>query len=167
MKKFLFVIAVLTAQVSFSQDCDSIILYEVDKMDDSKSWSIKNPLVIGDDKTGIRMNLLMGDGNKTIIWINTAYGVGCIDKGNKIDVLFTDGTKLQLYATGAFNCQEKSVFYFHKVFGTAKHLDTFCEKYIATIRVWSMKSYNQQDLSEQEGKDFNAAFNCLRTIKNQ
>jgi hypothetical protein len=165
MKKFLFIIAVLTAQVSFSQNCDSIMDYEKDKMDDSETWFMKSPIRLGEGKGSITSNLVMGSQTMTVIWINTAEGAGCIDKGNRLDILFTDGTKLQLSTHGTFNCQEKSTFYFHRAMGTEKHLDTFCEKTIATIRVWSMKTHNQQDLSEADAIHLRDAFKCLRDTK--
>lgn len=168
MKKTLAILfSIIVIGTAQGQECDSILYHEIDKMNGTESWMLKENLVIGAGSGRIETYLVMGSKQKTVIWVSIAHGAGCIDKGSKVEILFRDGSKAQLSNMSNFNCQEKSTVYFDGLFGTMRYLDQFCEKQIETIRVWSMKSYNQQDLSLEESNILKDAFNCMRNIKNQ
>lgn len=77
-------------------------------------------LVSEDGKTGfvlsVGFNEDSGKNLATSVTFNTLYlqfsveGIGCVERGNLI-IKFTDGTKMSLLSSNAFNC--KDYFYFY------------------------------------------------------
>ncbi len=63
-----------------------------------------------------------------------AVGAGsCIDEGSKINILFTDGTRLELVSEDDYNCKGKATAYFGDVFGKKTQLAELKTKKIQTM----------------------------------
>lgn len=143
--------------------CDSVTTYEVDKFSGKGTWSSKEPIIISEDGVnGMSMILLMADDkHETIIWVTTSTEVGCVDKGDKIELVFTDETRMTLYSDGSFNCKGKATLYFGSIFGKKTEMQKLASTPISMIRVHGSTSLHSETLKSETSNYFMNAFNCL------
>ena len=143
------------------RDCACWIKEEVDRMTGKVNIGARETLVISDD--GVNgFGIYPLKAGKAIILSITAVGAGsCIDKGDKINVLFRDGSRLELASQSDFNCDANATLYFGGSFGNRKQRDQLITKKIETMRVWTSDSYVQQDFTEEQSTAFREIFTCL------
>lgn len=144
-------------------DCSNWIKTEEDKVSGKSYTNMKDYLVISQDggKKGFRINLMLSSSNSIIFSIKAAGAGGCIDKGAKINILFTDGTRMELASDGDFNCKGNATVYFGGVFGKKSQLNELKVKKIETMRVWKSDSYVEQEFDADQAEQFKNALNCL------
>lgn len=153
----------LATGVAGAQNCDSLIYEDVDKMNGRRSWKMYGFLELGTKEDGFMTTFARGE-KSTIIWLTFLHGVSCVNEGDKVEVLFTDGTRTTLAANSDFNCNGKSVVYLGKDWGTTTQLKMFCEKMVETIRFWGRGSYVQKDFSADDAAKFNGTVNCMVNV---
>lgn len=145
-----------------SLDCSDLISTETDKMTGKSTTSSKETLIISDDggKTGFGIFIL--DISGTLVFSIQAVGAGnCIDDENKMNILFRDGTRLELVNNGKFNCDGKFTLYFGGSFGKNNELELIKTKEIETVRIWTSKSYVEKDFSSIQSKQLIKTIECL------
>lgn len=149
------------SQISYA--CVDIIKDETDKMTGKSTRSGKEPILISKDgKNGFGFYLL--EGANSIIMSITVVGAGsCIDDTNKMNILFRDGSRLELVNNAKFNCDSNFTLYFGSVFGKKKELEQLRSKEIETMRIWTSKSYVEEDFSLENSKLFMKTMSCLVT----
>ncbi len=99
---------------SSTDDCSKYIQTTEDKMTGRKSTAGIRKIIVSTDagKTGFGI-LLVGEEHGELVLSIQAVGAGhCIDKGDKINILFTDGSKLELENYADFNCQGIGIYIF-------------------------------------------------------
>jgi len=129
--------------------------------------SSKEYLVISDDggKTGFRIDCLKGSDLNIIIMSIKAVGAGsCIDDNDKVNILFRDGSKLELSNDNKFNCDAEFTLYFGGVFGKKKQLNELITKEIETMRVWTSRGHVQGDFSSKKSKILMNTLRCLSEL---
>ena len=96
----------------FDSSCSALTEIKTDKVTGKTSTTNKEPIIITkDDKNGIVINIIKF--SEGLILSIKAIGAGnCIDEGDKIYVLFSDKSKLELASDGDFNCDSKATIYF-------------------------------------------------------
>lgn len=147
-------------------DCSDLIITQTDKMTGKSSVVSSETLIISDDdgKTGFGVGFL--DVSGTVVFSILTVGAGsCIDDSDKMNVLFRDGTRLELTNNGGFNCDSKFTLYFGTSFGKKKELQIFKTKEIESMRIWTSKSYVEKDFSNAQSKRFMKTVNCLTSSK--
>ncbi|WP_242132613.1 hypothetical protein [Aestuariivivens marinum] len=153
-----------TETTELSSDCSNYILTETDKMTGKSSTGAKETLIISQDggKTGFGIFALNSSNSNALILSIQAVGAGsCIDDDNKINILFRDGSRLELYNDGKFNCDAKMTLYFGGIFGKKKQLNELATKEIETMRVWTSKSYVEKDFTSEQSKRLMKTISCL------
>ncbi len=96
-----------------------------------------------------------------ILKIELGDGI-CIDTGDIIAILFTDGTRMELSDGNGFNCGGLSAVWFGGFSGKKKQLRFLSTKKIDIIRVWtSDNSYVEGVLTSSQEERLMDAFNCL------
>lgn len=143
-------------------DCSELTTVVTDKMTGKTRTSSKEAIIISDDggKTGFGINLLNSE--KSLIFSLVAAGAGnCIDDDDKMNVLFRDGTRLELFNDTEFNCDANFTLYFGGIFGKKRELEQFKTKEIETIRVWTSDGYVERDFSENQSKQLMKTISCL------
>lgn len=158
--------ALTMASAQDSTDCSKWITTDIDKMDGTSTTRANNGIVISGDggKTGIGILMLRGGRSNSLLilsMIASGEESGCIDDHAKVNILFRDGSRMELFTDNDFNCEGKATVYFGGIFGRRKQLDELKEKKIATIRIWTRKSYVQQDLTTENSDAFYHTINCL------
>ena len=166
MKKLfvLVLVCILMANVSFAQvdstetdttlqlSCEDLICKKVDDMTDEVSWRTKSSLLVSQDgKNGFKIYITKY--SKALALTVYVYGSGnCINKDAKVIIRFRDGTKITICHGGKFNCNNMCSLYFQGIFGNQRALKQLLSKEIKTMRVYTYKSYVQEDFSPDESK---------------
>lgn len=86
---------------------------------------------------------------------------GCVDKGDKINILFTDGERIVLYNNTSFNCKGNSMVYFGGVFGNEDQLKILTSKRIKIIRAWNNNTFIEKTLNEGQQDILLYGLKCL------
>jgi len=144
-------------------DCSKYISKEVDKVTGESSTSSKDMILISSDgeKSGFGIYIFSTAKNEIIFSIQAVGAGNCIDDDNKMNVLFRDGTRLELINDGKFNCDAKYTQYFGGIFGKRKELEMFRTKEVETIRIWTSKGYVEEDFTPDQSKLFIKTIDCL------
>ncbi len=144
-------------------DCSNWISTETDKMDGSTSTASKNTIVVSTDggKRGFGIFMMQGLEGVVILSIQAVGAGSCIDEGAKINILFTDGSRLALSNNGKFNCKGNSTVYFGGVFDKMSELEELKTKKVQTMRVWTSDSYVEKDFTTDNQEEFYNVINCL------
>lgn len=158
-----YLIEVKRETLSDPSDCNNWIETETDKVSGSTSISSKEMLTVSTDggKTGFGIYLILSERGILILSIQAVGAGSCIDEGDKINILFADGSRLELASDGKFNCDANATVYFGGAFGKKTQLNELKTKKIATMRVWTSDSFVEKDFNEQNQNEFNSVINCL------
>lgn len=151
-----------TAETTIILDCAELITTETDKMTGKTTTYSKETLIISEDGGKSGFGIFIMDISGSLVFSIQAVGAGsCIDDDNKMNVLFRDGTRLELVNNGKFNCDGEFTLYFGGSFGKNKELETFRNKEVETMRIWTSKSYVEKDFSSDQSKELMKTFDCL------
>ena len=140
--------------------CEDVIQTTVDKVTGKSTTATKDFINIGEKEKGFDVIMLTAS-NLLVFSIGVNGKIGCIDEKDKMNVLFRDGTKLELVHNSKFNCSGDFTVYFSKSFGTLDDLELFKTKEIETMRVWGSSNFVEKDLTQEESKKLLKAFECL------
>lgn len=146
---------------AINMDCSDLVSTELDKVTGKSNTGAKEMIVMSEDggKSGIGLYILKTE--KSIIYSFKVVGSGCIDDKEKMNVLFRDGTRLEIFNDGDFNCEGKFTLYFGGIFGKKKELEIFRTKEIETIRIWTSRSHVQKNLTAEQSMQIMKTTDCL------
>lgn len=138
----------------------------ITKTDDATGKNIsisKNTLIISSDsgESGFGIFMMKESANSLILVIHVVGAGSCIDKGDKINILFTDGSKMELPSESDFNCKGSAKVYFHGRFGKKDQLNQLKSKKIKTMRVWTRDTWLEKDFTLENQDEFLNVINCL------
>jgi hypothetical protein len=144
-------------------DCSNWIKTEEDKVSGKSYTTMKEYLVVSKDggKKGFGISLMLSGKGSIILSIKAVGAGSCIDRGAKINILFTDGSRLELSTDGDFNCKGNATIYFGNVFGKKKQLAELQTKKIDVMRVWTSDSYIEEKFEDEQAEQFKNSLNCL------
>ena len=153
----------IVVEETVNLECSELISTETDKMTGKSSTAAKNTLIVSDDggKNGFGIFLMNSSSGSIIFSIQAVGAGGCIDDDNKMNILFRDGTRLELVNNGKFNCKSKFTLYFGGSFGKKKQLEMLRTKEIETMRIWTSKSYVEKNLTSEQSKQLMKTVDCL------
>jgi prepilin-type processing-associated H-X9-DG protein len=152
---------------AFSQDtndCQRWTTVKTDSVTGKDTRVSRDALLVSADggKTGLSIYSFLNSTGKVIIVSIQAMGAGkCVDKGDKINILFLDGSKLDLTNTNDFNCDGSSTLYFGGGLGRHDELNLLLANRIKTMRVWTRDDYMQVDFKEADATAFSRTLECL------
>ena len=144
-------------------DCSNFISTEVDKVTGNSTVAAKNVLIVSRDggKYGFGIFVLKSNSGSIIFSIQAVGAGSCIDDNNKMNILFRDGARLELTNEGKFNCEAKYTQYFGGIFGKKKELEMLKTKEIETMRIWTSKSYVEENFNADQSKELMNVVRCL------
>jgi len=161
MKHVLWVLLVVQIAVAVCP-CSTQISVDEDRVAGRSIASSKSIVATKDDVNGlvIRMQRNLTSPHSSILLVIVAVGASpCISEGSLINVLFDDDSRLELKTNNKFNCDGRAVVYLGL---TSERLNTLCDKKIKTLRVWTHKSYVQEDLTDEQAQLIASSLDCLR-----
>lgn len=146
-----------------SSNCSNWIKTTEDRVSGTNFTTIKEYLVISEDggKTGFGIDLIQSSKKSIIFTIKAVGAKGCIDDNAKVNLLFTDGTRLEIETNSKFNCKGELTTYFGGVFGRSEELNDLSSKKIEIMRVWTSNGYVEQKFKDLHAEKFKNALNCL------
>lgn len=171
MKRLLFVLFVLSGSVLFAQNtdstspvksCEDLVIQKYDKVT-GKTDVYGKPMYINnsDEKGGIVINLIKR--SKKIDFV-ISIGNVCVDDSDKINILFRDGSRLELENQAEYNC---TGIHMQVLGGNRRRreiLKEFVEKEIEILRVHTRTSYIERSFKHAESVQFQKTLQCLTEI---
>ena len=166
--KWLLIITLLTSSyTSFSQDSCSAIVSDVDRITGKQSWSAKEKIIVSADKNrqGISFYIIKHTDHPYIIMVLTgaADKFRCVDKGDKINILFRDGTKLEMVNQGNSNCEGRFSLYFGDVFQKIDELNQLITKPVEAVRMWGRGEFIEENFTTKNASDLMHVLSCLKS----
>lgn len=161
--KYKEVILQKTNEISNSiDDCNKYIETKEDKVTGKSTTSSKETLIVSKDGGKEGFGIFAMKIQESIILIIRAFGAGrCIDDDEKMNILFRDGTRLELTNDGKFNCDSKYTLYFGGYSGKKKELESFKTKEIETMRIWTSNSYVEENFTSDQSQELMKSLSCL------
>ena len=143
-------------------DCSDLISTEIDKVTGISYTGSIETLVISDYEGGTGFRILFVKGQNSVIFSIQVVGAGsCIDDDDKMNVLFRDGTRLELVNEIGFNCDANFTIYFGSVFGKQEQLEKFSSTEVETMRIWISNNYVEKDFNSDQSIKFMKSVECL------
>ncbi len=142
-------------------DCSKLISTEVDVVTGKSSvGSVQSLIVSKSDEYGFAIYLVKG-GSSIIVSMQVIGAGNCIDDNDKMNILFTDGTRLEMTNMKDFNCENKFGLYLGKMFRTIKQLDMLSTKKVSIMRVQTSKGYVEMNFTDEEATTLMNSFKCI------
>lgn len=168
MKMLSFILLVLfTSDFVYAQqgqpDCSKRITIAEDEVTGEKTAEIKDFIKVSLGSKSLTFYILRSKNSDNVYLNISVVGASrCIEDGEKANILFTDGTKLELLNLG-YNCKaDFSTFvYPYEEKDTPSYL---CTKPIKTIRVWTFDGYVQMDMPIAKANLLMESFYCLMNL---
>jgi len=154
-----------------SDDCNYWTESKTDKMTGKTSVRARNLIYLGavdkgNGKIQIKNNIItvdMRDDKGDVVVTFNAPDVGsCVDDKDKVNILFTDDTRMELLNEAQTNCNGNIALWINKKSKKAKE---FASKDIKAIRVTISSKYLDVDLTGDNAIHFKKQFNCLTSNK--
>lgn len=148
-----------------SYECADLLYSYEDEMTGKTTTVLSKAIIVSDDrKTGFSIDILHRSDLTTPSARIKVGGAGrCIDDDDDMNILFRDGTRLELENDGDFNCDAEFALYFNGSSGK-KQLEMLKTKEIETMRIWTTKSYVQKDLTEVQSKLLLNSIKCFSEL---
>lgn len=161
---FLFMFVVfglsLSAQTK-NGDCLAHVIQKEDEVTGEKTVAIKSFIKVVKGSESVTFFLNRSPGEKSVFLLLKVTGSSpCIDEGEKANILFTDGTRIEIQNQSDFSCD--GTFSLFIVDDETSTLTNLCIKPIKTIRVWTAKGYVEVDIPLAKAKSLMSAFLCTR-----
>jgi hypothetical protein len=152
-------------------DCTNYINIEEDRVTGTTSAGSKDILIVvaEDDPDKIfGIDIWSTSSVKaTVLDIQIRGGANCISTGDRINVLFRDGTRLEASNISDFNCEPKFSLYFGDVFGREQILKQFGEKEVEIMRIQTMTKSVEIEFSEKNSQAFMNLAKCMIDYANR
>lgn len=154
--------AVITT-TGVSADCEAMLEITDDSKTGLRITKTKNMIIVAETGGNNQLGIVVQKNSKGIITLGLRpVGAGeCIEEGNKVNIVFTDGSKTELAHDGFANCNGESSVSFGGSFGKKKQFDQLRSKKIKTIKVWTRQGSVQQNLSDENQATLLKLLNCF------
>lgn len=161
-----------TAEEKNKGTCDDLITDFVDKMTKKAEVRSKQTLIVTNEAQDKAIGFFFTKSktpksefiNEYTVFnlIIKSVGAGnCVDNGDKINVLFTDGEAIEFRNQGKFNCESTAILALEEDFNKDKRLASLASKSIETIRMWTRNEYVEIDFKEDDQARFKNTLNCM------
>lgn len=149
-------------------DCSKYISSTLDKVSGKENVGGNKFIIVSSDggKTGFSIFTLRSDSGVIgfVIKVVDRSAGGCINDSSKVNILFKDGTRLELTGASKFNCDGEVSLYFRGVFGNSSALEMLKTKPIETMRVHTFKSFVDRDFTPDQADQLMHQLSCLDTF---
>jgi hypothetical protein len=124
----------------------------------------KDILLVSDDggKTGLSIYSFLNSTRKVIVISVQALGAGgCVDKGDRILIIFENGSSMSLANMNDFNCDGASTLYFGGGLGKKDEFNLLTNYKVQSMTVWTRDSFMKKDFSAAKADAFRGTLKCL------
>jgi len=153
----------VTTPPGIPADCEALLETYDDTRSGLRITRTLNMLILSETGSNQQIGISMEKNSKGIILLKLRpVGAGdCIGDGNKVNIVFTDGSKTELAHDGFPNCNGESVISFGGSYGKKKQLEQLKTKKIKSIKVWTQQGSVQEILSNDNQQKLARTFNCF------
>lgn len=143
--------------------CNTLTKSEKDKFTGNVLTSLAETVVVSSDgQNGFGINLFRRDDNELIFLTIKTVGAGnCVNERDRVYINFADGSKMDLWHMGKFDCDATATVYFGRGYSNYKKLKMLAQKRIAAMRVWIGDSYVDEELTEENSLALMNAIKCF------
>lgn len=144
-------------------DCEELLEVTDDTRTGLRITRSKSRMIADETGGKTQLGIAVQKNSKQIITL-LLYPIGsgnCIGEGNKVDIEFTDGSKMELSHDGFANCNGESSINFGGNYGKKKQLELLKTKKIKKIKAWTQQGSVQQTLPADIQEKLLKLFNCL------
>jgi len=149
---------------SKSEKCTDWIENHLDKVTGNTTVTSKEPILIMDEEKAIAIRFFIFSGT-IVMAIKTMGGGGCVDVGNKVHILFTDGSRMELHHSGSYNCEADTYVRFGNGYGNKENLKLLSSKLVSTMRVSTYSSYVEKDFDQEQAYQLMKNAECISSWK--
>jgi len=143
--------------------CNEYIDYTHDKVRDFTYISTKK-IWCYDAESEIILEFIIY-GENTLLNVTTTGPNNCIPQHNKIYILFTDQTRLEITTITTSNCKGSTIAIFGEQYNNLGQIDVFMNKKIETIRIITEGVFIQHDLTPLQSEKLMYSVRCLMKIQ--
>ena len=164
MKNTILIFLVLFNHIVKAQ-CSDYISTERDRITGIETTASKDYIIVSDDggKTGFGL-FLMNKQGILIISIKTVGASPCIKDEGKINLLFRDGTRVELINDNKFNCNSQAYIYLGSYYKKKYELGLFRTTELEAMRVWTSSGYVEQTLTNENSVNLLNTIKCLSDV---
>lgn len=147
-----------------SYECADLVKSETDRVSGKTTVSSAESIIASTDggTTGIAMYVVKGKKALIVSGLARDNARGCIDDGSKINILFRDGTRLEVTNRAKFNCKGSFTIYLGGGLSPKSDLEAFANKEIEVVRIWQRSNgYVEETFTPEQGKQFMHTVRCL------
>ena len=147
--------------VEVSSDCSVLTKTETDRMTGRTTTHMMKALMLSDDgNDGLAIDVLRA--SNVTIWSTRAFGASaCVDDTSKVNILFRDGTRLEMENDISFNCEHDLATFYGGIFGKKSQYEQLSTKEIDMLRVWTHEGFVERTLSAEQATLLRNSFACL------
>ena len=159
MKYLLFALLFISS-FAYTQDCSKYTKEYTDEVE-GKSYTLADNIVVSsNEQEGLIIMFVKLE--KALAMSITSVGSGkCVDKGSQVNILFTDGTRMNLLNEVSFNCESKTTIYFEENRIDDYYANELSTKKIKIMRVHKSSGFVEENFSEDQADLFMNTFKCL------
>ncbi len=153
------------SQAQISEDCSNFIKKVTSKKNGYQSLVSKETLVVSDDggHTGFGIEAFTDLRANAFVINVKAVGAGDCVNEDTINILFRDGTTIELKNDEGLNCKAKYTIYFGGSFGRQKEKEDLATKEIKTMRASTSRGSLERDFTPEQSKQLMKTISCLTT----
>lgn len=145
--------------------CEEYIEHQVDEVTgwDLGKSSKQNIILLGKEN-GTSMGILVTTlpDNAIVITFSITHQNPCIESSGKLNVLFRDGTRIELKNNGQPNCKGNHYQLFRGPFNKEEELELLSLKEIRTVRVWTTTGFVDAEFSIEQSRLLRNVLICIQ-----
>lgn len=143
-------------------DCTAYLVKQTDRMTGQVVISApKTPVKAVSGSKAIAMGWFLTQDSSMVVLSLILTGVKCVDNGEVVNVLFTDGTRQAFMNASENNCEGRASLRFDNTY-KKKFLDMMATKQIQAIRVNASEDYVEVDLAKEGATKLMRGTACIR-----
>jgi hypothetical protein len=144
-------------------DCNDYLEIFEEPKSGIKSTRSKNLLIITKEGEDKEIGISFTKNNRGVISITLKpVGAGeCIAEGSKINIVFTDGSKLDLSNDAFTNCKGEAMVSFGGQYGRKKQWELLRTRPVRSIRMWTQTGSVSEDLNKESQEQLIKLLSCL------
>lgn len=146
-------------------DCKNYIETKTDKVSGrTGTYSTKPVMITKDQKNGLAIQMLARKTGGFAVSIVTVQSGVCIDEGSLTNILFRDGSRIELKNESSFNCDAGTSYWFGGPDGKEEEAKILQSVEIDIIRIRTTKGRIEETLTPQQSRQLMRTVYCMNNL---
>ncbi|MEM8489022.1 MAG: hypothetical protein AAF564_25980 [Bacteroidota bacterium] len=146
-----------------SYACDLLVSEKVDRVSGERQVVSNEALVVSGDEgpNGLAIFSMKGAGELIIVGVGSVGASKCVAKGAKVNLLFRDQSRMELYNSREFSCESRHTLCFGSACGKREELKKLATSELEIMRVWTEDGYVEEEFTPEQSKTLMHTLACL------